>query len=242
MTRADPARVRHPTIELAGEPLEVVPGRAVWWPRARTIFVADTHFGKPDAFRQAGIPVPEGSARADLDRLATLIARHGAERLVVLGDLFHARLARPDRLHDLMAAWRDEHRSLDVLLVRGNHDRSAGDPPDKLRITCASEPVTLGPLTLLHDPAARPDSETPALAGHLHPAVTLDDPATGSRVRLPCYWLSDGLITLPAFGTFTGAKAVTPRRGDRVIAVVGGGAVHEITRFATPRGRGKRPA
>jgi metallophosphoesterase superfamily enzyme len=47
----------------------LLPGRAAFLPASATLLVADLHLGKAATFRQAGIPVPEGSAQADLARL-----------------------------------------------------------------------------------------------------------------------------------------------------------------------------
>jgi metallophosphoesterase superfamily enzyme len=38
-------------------------------------------------------------------------------------------------------------------------------------------------------------------------------------LRLPCFWLRDGLIVLPAFGEFTGGVSIAREPGDRVIAI-----------------------
>ena len=38
-------------------------------------------------------------------------------------------------------------------------------------------------------------------------------------VRLPCFWLRDGLAVLPAFGAFTGGARIEREPGDRVVAL-----------------------
>ncbi len=70
-------------------------------------------------------------------------------------------------------------------------------------------------------PAAVP-AGTGALAGHVHPVVSLED-RTG-RLRAPCFLFGARVALLPAFGSFTGGKSVRPERGERVYAV-GEGAV-----------------
>jgi hypothetical protein len=77
-----------------GEQVLLHPDRALSWPARRTLVVADVHFGKDDAFRRAGIALPAGAARTDVARLARLLRRTRSERLVVLGDFFHARRTR----------------------------------------------------------------------------------------------------------------------------------------------------
>jgi len=49
------------TISAAGEHLLLLPQKAVYWPRASLLAIADIHFGKAAAFRSYGIPVPRGT-------------------------------------------------------------------------------------------------------------------------------------------------------------------------------------
>ena len=69
--------------ELAGEPVEHQAERALYWPRAKTLFIADAHLGKAAAFRAGGVPLPAGTTADDLSRLARLGAIAG-ERLFAL--------------------------------------------------------------------------------------------------------------------------------------------------------------
>ncbi|MFL5519615.1 MAG: DEAD/DEAH box helicase, partial [Gemmatimonadales bacterium] len=85
---------RDATLELAGEHVALLAERALWWPARRTLVVADVHLGKAATFRAAGIPIPSGSTGDDLARLDRALARTGATALVILGDLFHARVGR----------------------------------------------------------------------------------------------------------------------------------------------------
>jgi metallophosphoesterase superfamily enzyme len=69
---------------------------------------------------------------------------------------------------------------------------------------------------LCHHPQFVPGPH--ALAGHLHPAVRIGGRADDS-VRLPCFWLREGLAVLPAFGSFTGGARFDREPGDRVVAL-----------------------
>lgn len=162
---------------LAGERVELLAERALHWPRARTLFVADVHLGKTAAFRAGGVPLPGGTTAADLARLSAVLAATCAERLVVLGDLLHAAAGRTPELDRAFAAWRERHRTLAMTLVRGNHDTKAGDPPPAWRIEVVGEGHPLTPFRLCHEPppnAGRNGSLFGyALAGHVHPGVHL---------------------------------------------------------------------
>jgi DNA ligase-associated metallophosphoesterase len=200
-------------VEIGNVELQLLPDRAVHWPAASTLLIADPHFGKAATFRAAGIFVPEGTTAATLARLDVLLRATRARRIVFLGDFLHAREGRHPATLDAIDEWRTGHASIDMLLVRGNHDRRAGDPPESLQIECADGPVREGPFALAHHPA-RVDGAY-VLAGHVHPGARLHG-AGRERARLPCFWFGSECAVLPAFGEFTGLADVEPSAGDRL--------------------------
>lgn len=219
----------------ANEDFQVLPERALWWPRVRTLLIADLHLGKPASFRASGVPVPEAATDADLARISALLHRFSASRLVILGDLLHARSGRQDETMHAFARFRAAHARADVLLIRGNHDARAGDPPAEWNLRVESEPYrenVYGGIALAHDPRAF--DGRPILCGHIHPAVALAGPIRS--LRPACFWFGRNAAVLPAFGSFTGCRAVRPRPADRVFAV-GEGEVVEVSapRFAAAR-------
>jgi DNA ligase-associated metallophosphoesterase len=205
-------------IELAGEGVRLLPERAIYWPRERMLIIADVHWGKAAAFRAGGIPIPRGTTSAGLARLDRALTRTGAERVALLGDLLHARAWRGAETVRTIAEWRASTRKLDMLLVRGNHDRRAGDPPPDLGITVVDGPVRLGPFALRHEPRA--ESGSYVLAGHIHPGVTVRGPGR-ERLRLPCFALGARVGILPAFGEFTGTALTEPEPDDRIYVIAG---------------------
>lgn len=215
-----------------GERWRLLPARAAFRFRGRWLVITDPHFGKAATFRAAGIHCPE-PIDADLERLDTLIDACGAERLVILGDLFHSAAALAPAVLEALSTWRGRHAELPITLVRGNHDRAAGDPPADLGMGIVDEGVTHDGVTLVHDAGgyggAAATSAGPTLAGHVHPAVTLPDAGRVS-VRLPCFRIGEWTMTLPAFGSFTGMHTVRGARGDRRFAI----APERV--FEVPRG------
>lgn len=222
-------------IEHAGERLRLTGTPGVVWGAMDALIVADVHLGKAAAFRDGGVPVPEGTTVHDLTRLSDAVARAGVGRLIVLGDLVHASAWRRPATREAIERWRRAHRDVEMLCVRGNHDRNAGRLPPELEIREVDEPHRMGALTLVHDPA-RADSG--AMGGHLHPVVRLRGAGGGMRSR--CFWRRDGVLVLPAFGSFTGGMVVRPEPGDEVWAT-SEGHVTPVT-LSAPARRGGRPA
>lgn len=200
-----------------------MPERGLYWPALATLIVADLHWGKDASFRASGIPVPSGTMAADLARLASALDRTGARRLLVLGDLIHARAAQESRAtFGLIRDWRRHRAGLECILVRGNHDLSSGDPPADLGFRVLDQ-LHEGPFVFRHHPGVTDLGYT--LAGHLHPGIKLT--GRGDRLRLPCFHFSPGCGILPAFGSFTGWTTPEQGPGDRIF-VIGDGEVHEI--------------
>src|SRR5688500_2357169 len=129
------------TIEVQGERLHLLPERAVYWERTRSLLVADAHFGKAATFRAASIPVPRGTTMEGIARLDSLVNATGATRIVFLGDFLHARAGRAPEMLGAFQRWRETHGGVRFLLVRGNHDRQAGDPPAELGVECVDAPL-----------------------------------------------------------------------------------------------------
>jgi DNA ligase-associated metallophosphoesterase len=203
-------------IEVGGQRLTLLPEKAAFLPESATLLVADAHVGKAVSFRLLGMPVPGGTTGETLGALGRLVARHQARRIVFLGDFLHSRRSQGPATLTALRRWRHEHASLELTLVRGNHDDRAGDPPAELGIEAVDEPLGLGDLALCHHPAPRPSGYV--IGGHLHPCVHLSGRAF-DRLRLPCFWFGERVGVLPAFGAFTGMHPVRPASGDRVFAV-----------------------
>ena len=208
------------SITIAGEQVELLPVRALFWPARRTLIVADLHWGKAATFRAASIPIPRGTTAADLTRLTDVLAATAATRLLILGDLLHAELpAEAEATAAELLTWRASHRGLEILLVRGNHDARPGALLDDLGIRVHEPPFEEWPFTLTHHPVRQ--SLGYNLAGHVHPSVELRGPAR-ERLRLPCFRFGPSAGLLPAFGGFTGmAPAEPPAPGERVYALAG---------------------
>ncbi len=210
------------TLNLAGESTELLPSGAVHLLEHSALLIADIHFGKASSFRQLGVPVPGGTTHENLLALTHDLQSTQAQQLIFLGDFLHSRYSHTSDLHAALKQWREQHVQIKMLLIRGNHDSRAGDPPAQLRIDVVNEPHVLGPFALCHHPQHVAGQYT--LAGHWHPCITLQGKAR-ERLRLPCFWLGDeaehAVGILPAYGSFTGMHPIERRDTDAVFAIAG---------------------
>jgi len=159
--------------------------------------------------------VPAGTTDETLTVLSGLVKRLEAKRIIFLGDLLHSAHSLAPATLAAVIRWREFHSALELTLVRGNHDDRAGDPPAVLDIQAFDEPLMHRGLALCHHP--QPIAGAFVLAGHVHPCVSVGGRAHDWH-RLPCFWFTQRMAVLPAFGAFTGMQAIRPARGERVFA------------------------
>lgn len=209
-------------LQIAGTTLVLHPSGAAFWEETSTLFVADLHLGKSTTFRRGGIPIPKGSTTRTIDRLLDCMETLNARRLIVLGDLVHARCSWDNELREGLARLSDRVAEGDFLLVEGNHDIGSRSKWDAFSIQRHAAPHRIDPWTLIHDESTdRPSSNSDDavyLAGHLHPAIKLS--RSGETLRLRCFSLHNNCLTLAAFGSFTGAKTLDLSPGQQIFAIV----------------------
>lgn len=226
-TRTEPV-----SVELAGQTIELLASGAAFWRDGKTLFVADLHLGKTTTFRRGGIPLPSGITNVTVSRLIDVIQAVSPTRLIVLGDLIHARCSWDDELTQNLTRLCECKSHLEVCLVEGNHDRGSRIKLSSFPIQIVQAPYQLSPFTLLHDESTeRPAFNEPDkiyLAGHTHPCVQLGA-AAGESMRLKCFQMANCCLTLPAFGEFTGAMSISRRKGDDIFAIAG----NEVIRIST---------
>jgi|SRR5690349_2732036 DNA ligase-associated metallophosphoesterase len=204
------------TVEVNGYPLQLSAQRAAFDPQLKSLFIADAHFGKDAVFRAHGLPVPAGATADDLARLDALIAAHAPESIVFLGDLLHGPESLGSGTMQALGEWRARHASVRVVMVEGNHDRTAGLLPLALGVETVFEPWRHGPWALCHYPQVIDGAYV--LAGHEHPVYVIASRA--DSVRVPCFRLAARCGVLPAFGAFTGGFVVNQSADDAAIYAV----------------------
>jgi len=197
-------------MRLAGETVLLLGDRALYRPSREALLIADLHLGKADLFRRAGIGLPRGGTAHDLARLDALLAARPVRTLWILGDVLHGAVFDA-AWRDYWQCWRERHARIDMVAVRGNHDRALSAD---FGLRDAGNRVVDEGFLLRHEPI--PDPALHVLCGHVHPQCEL----LGLRRRFPAFWLREGMTVLPAFSHFTAGTTPMLASGERLVACV----------------------
>ena len=202
-------------ITVAGEELVLLAERAVYWPAKKTLLVADVHWGKSETFRGHGIFVPDGVFESDLERLSCALERCDATRLMVLGDLVHAKAGLTEEVESRITQWR-ENNPVEFHLIRGNHDKM--QMPQSWNIEVHDGSIVEGPFMFSHEPERA--TGVYVWGGHIHPMAKIV--GRGDSIRLPCFYIGQHVGALPAFSEFTRGVTVRRAKGEKLYAIVEG--------------------
>jgi DNA ligase-associated metallophosphoesterase len=206
----------------AHETWQLLPEKAVYWPRQKTLIISDVHLGKAKHFQSQGISIPGDLGRKDIARIAVLLQQYQPQTCLFLGDLFHA---KENSDWELLVALIQDYPAVRFVLVKGNHDFLADKSYERAGLHVCDR-FEVATVVFLHEPQEN-KRDLFTIVGHVHPGVLLKGPAR-ARFRLPCFYVEPQQMILPAFGNFTGLYTMQPRGHDRVFGV-GGGVVFEVT-------------
>lgn len=187
--------------------------KALYWVDQNALLVSDIHFGKAAHFRKAGIAIPAQLHLEELALLNELISHFRPTKLWILGDLFHSNW---NNEWQIFSHWVKFHSSLEVQLIKGNHDILAMANYADAGIKVVDE-LTVGPFSLSHEPSHKAN-DLYTISGHIHPSVRLRG-AARQGIRLPCFYFGKSYALLPAFGRFTGMANVKVFKDDQVFAI-----------------------
>lgn len=191
----------------------VLADKALYWPKYKALLIADAHFGKAAAYRALGQPVPQGTTKDNLRRLTALINQYPTEQLIFLGDFLHAPKSHAPATLAAIKDWRNQNKDVQCILIRGNHDMNAGDPPPDLNMEVVTEPYLIDDFALQHIP--KPHITHHVIAGHIHPNYRLLGRGRQSLI-LPCFHHESALTLLPSFGDFTGGFVMDKKLNTKI--------------------------
>ncbi len=225
------------SVHLRGQDLLLLPERAVFWKSESLLILTDLHLGKVGHFRKAGIPIPKLLEQEDLALLSDLIRTYEPQTLLLLGDFFHS-----DWNQDWgwVHLWRDQFPDLEIILVKGNHDRISLPEFEKLDIKYFPQQFILQPFLFTHEPPTELYGPYPinfnqngsspkidimnetlySISGHIHPAIIIKGMGHQSR-RLPCFYFEERFGILPAFGKFTGTHSLKHKKNASIFVISG---------------------
>ena len=199
---------------------------ALFVPEFAALLVADLHLEKGTSLARRGVHLPPYDTRESLLQLKAAVEATQPRRLIFLGDSFHDGAARERIDASDLDLLRTITATVETVWITGNHDP---EPPKDVGGIIIEE-MTLGPVTLRHQPRALRDGEA-EISGHLHPAAAIQ--ARGQRIRRRCFIADARRLIMPAFGSYTGALSVRSAAfeglfGDFHVWMIGDKAVHRF--------------
>jgi DNA ligase-associated metallophosphoesterase len=189
--------------------------KTLFWEDEKALVLSDLHLGKSGHFRKAGIPIPQGVMKEDMQRLLQLLQHFQPNQLIIVGDFFHSIY---NQELDFFKRWRTDIDHIAFRLIRGNHDILQNQWYEDAGIEVIEKDLCLSGFCFTHDNnAIHPEHYT--FTGHLHPGVVINGLGR-QTLRFPCFYFTKTHCILPAFGKFTGLATIQPSRSDVVYAIV----------------------
>lgn len=186
-------------VEFAGQVLVLTNLSALYMPELKALVLADIHIGKSTHFQKHGIAIPITVFKNDLNKLESLIRHFKPQKIIVVGDMFHAENnSEIQQFKD----WKANYSAIHFILIKGNHDRYYHSIYKDLDIEIIPNELTWEGITFIHN-LEHYKAEGCTVSGHLHPGIYLKAKAK-QRIKLPCFAVGKQHLILPAFSEFTG--------------------------------------
>ncbi len=214
--------IKSTSLLLDGETLVFDYRRAIFWPKQKSLIIADLHIGKSGHFRKNGIAVSNSVSIDDFKRLDELIKKYSPKQLMILGDLSHSKMNKD---WDDWLKFRAQHSELKMLLIPGNHDILPQSAYIEAGIEQTESIHKIAPFLFIHESQIENHRQARQISGHVHPGVRLKG-AARQGMTLPCFYISKSNIILPAFSGFTGRYKIKPRQDDSILALTPKGMFH----------------
>lgn len=204
-------------LEWEGVELQLLPSRLLYIPAYQLMVLSDWHLGKLGHFRKEGLFVPPMALKEELGRLGHYIQLFFVKKVVFLGDLFHSSW---NYEWDEFLAYIDQFPAVEFILTKGNHDILSPTFFDRGHLDVVDLLYVGDNLLLSHQAVLNIPPDVLNIVGHVHPGVEIVLRGR-QRYRLSCFYFQDNILTLPAFGKWTGLHLIKKTLYNRVFAVIG---------------------
>jgi uncharacterized protein len=203
-------------IRLKDHRLFLLPQKAIHFPDENILVISDLHLGKINHFRRSGIPVPLKANDQNTETLIHLLGEIKPEQVIFLGDLFHSHY---NDEWEVMGQVMRHYKTISFHLVQGNHDIMSDHQYEKHGLKVHDQ-IKMNSIVFTHHPTEVVNGEF-NIAGHIHPGVLLTGKGR-QALTLPCFYFSQRLGLMPAFGAFTGLARIQVKKDDRVFVIADG--------------------
>lgn len=181
----------------------LLPMRALYWPHRQMVIIADLHLGRV----MPRMPKIVENVQQTLLRVSEVLQHTNVNRLLFLGDVFHMRNTYHQELVGHFERWRATVAHVEMILVRGNHERAMGDPPRQLQLQCVDPGYEESGVTFLHEPR---HSHSFAMCAHLHPCLLVPT-ARAFATAVPCFVWNQEYLYMPAFEDTIPGRVISRR-------------------------------
>ncbi|WP_199119324.1 ligase-associated DNA damage response endonuclease PdeM [Pedobacter sp. ASV28] len=202
-------------ITIREEELILAKERAVYFIHRELLAISDFHIGKAAHFRKAGLPVPATTAQSDLQRLSSLLTQYQPKTLLINGDMFHS---DHNQEIDDFGKWKENFPSIDLVLVKGNHDKQDEKLYQELGIQLHDPSYCTDKFCFIHEAFKCKEKNLYPISGHIHPGIAIYNNAK-QRLKFPCFYFGEAYGILPAFSTFTGLSLIKAKSNEQVFAI-----------------------
>jgi len=203
-------------IVLNGLECFLLPQKVLYIPQYGLLVVSDWHLGKLTHFRKEGLFIPPVQIEEEIGRMELLLDELPVQRVVLLGDLFHSEWNEDWMQFTLFT---QRYPRISFLLTKGNHDILANDHWLEAKINVVPQYLLTEGLVFSHEPLPDLPSYMVNVVGHVHPGCLLKVRGRQS-FRLPCFHLAERILTLPAYGKWTGVQVLPRTEGARFFPVI----------------------
>ncbi|MFN3402444.1 MAG: ligase-associated DNA damage response endonuclease PdeM [Cytophagaceae bacterium] len=201
-------------VKFQDQHLLLLPCKAVIWEEQNILILADVHLGKAAHFRKEGINLLSDAALKDIGLLKELLDSICPDKLLILGDLFHSKENSEWKLFEKLV----NSCNTEIILVSGNHDILPDEKYQKAGVSVMDK-LSIAPFVFTHEPVEIKGSYM-NIAGHIHPGTHIKT-GPGHSLKLPCFFITEKNLILPAFGSLTGLCMMKKQKGDRLFIITG---------------------